>query len=193
MAKNTDPMPNDAPSEGTVLNGVPAGKGRATPSRAEQEAARKRPLVPDSKEAKSRAKADLATQREKARIGMAQGDPRYLPARDQGAQRKFVRDWVDAGWHLGEAVMPAMVVVILATFLPIPELQYYAFIGLWIFILFVVGDMIITSITVKRAVRKKFGEGKVEKGLGWYAAMRTVQMRFLRLPKPQVKRGQKPA
>jgi hypothetical protein len=193
VAKNTDPMPNDAPSEGTVLNGVPAGKGRATPSRAEQEAARKRPLVPDSKEAKSRAKADLATQREKARIGMAQGDPRYLPARDQGAQRKFVRDWVDAGWHLGEAVMPAMVVVILATFLPIPELQYYAFIGLWIFILFVVGDMIITSITVKRAVRKKFGEGKVEKGLGWYAAMRTVQMRFLRLPKPQVKRGQKPA
>ena len=118
MAKKTDPVPNDAPSEGTVLNGTPAGKGRATPSRAEQEAARKRPLVPDTKEAKARAKADLAAQREKARIGMANGDQRYLPARDQGPQRKFVRDWVDAGWHLGEAVMPAMVLVILATFLP---------------------------------------------------------------------------
>ncbi|HKP08075.1 MAG TPA: DUF3043 domain-containing protein, partial [Microbacterium sp.] len=177
----------------TVLNGTPAGKGRATPSRAEQEAARKRPLVPDTKEAKARAKADLATQREKARIGMANGDQRYLPARDQGPQRKFVRDWVDAGWHLGEAVMPAMVLVILATFLPIAALQYYAFVGLWIFIFFVIGDMVLTSITVKRAVKKKFGEGKVEKGLGWYAAMRTVQMRFLRLPKPQVKRGQKPA
>ena len=179
-----------------MLNGVPTGpsnKGRPTPSRAEQEAARKRPLVPDTKEAKARAKADLAAQREKARIGMANGDQRYLPARDQGAQRKFVRDGVDAGWHLGEAVMPAMVLVILATFLPIAALQYYAFVGLWIFIFFVIGDMVITSITVKRAVRKKFGEGKVEKGLGWYAAMRTVQMRFLRLPKPQVKRGQKPA
>ena len=193
MAKDSAPVPNDVPSEGTVLNGAPVGKGRATPSRAEQEAARKRPLVADTKEARARAKADLATQREKARIGMANGDPRYLPARDQGAQRKFVRDWVDAGWHLGEAVMPAMVLVILATFLPIPALQYYAFVGLWIFIFFVIGDMVLTSITVKRAVKRKFGEGKMEKGLGWYAAMRTVQMRFLRLPKPQVKRGQKPA
>lgn len=193
MAKNSAPVPNDAPTEGTVLNGTPAGKGRATPSRAEQEAARKRPLVPDTKEAKARARADLAAQREKARLGMAAGDPRYLPARDQGAQRKFARDWVDAGWHLGEAVMPAMVLVILATFLPIAALQYYAFVGLWIFIFFVIGDMIITSISVKRAVKKKFGADKMEKGLGWYAAMRTVQMRFLRLPKPQVKRGQKPA
>jgi hypothetical protein len=191
------PSSNDAPSEGTTLNGVPLSgpspKGRPTPSRAEQEAARKRPLVADTKEARARAKADLATQREKARIGMANGEQRYLPARDQGPQRKFVRDWVDGGWHLGEAVMPAMVLVILATFLPLPAVQYYAFVGLWIFIFFVIGDMVITSITVKRAAKKKFGEGKVEKGLGWYAAMRTVQMRFLRLPKPQVKRGQKPA
>ena len=114
MAKNSAaPASNDAPSDGTVLNGVPVtGKGRATPSRAEQEAARKRPLVPDTKEAKARARAELQAQRDKARVGMAAGDPRYLPARDQGAQRKFVRDYVDAGWHLGEAVMPAMVVVI---------------------------------------------------------------------------------
>ena len=198
MAKTpAAPSSNDAPSEGTALNGVPLSgpspKGRPTPSRAEQEAARKRPLVADTKEARARAKADLATQREKARIGMANGEQRYLPARDQGPQRKFVRDWVDGGWHLGEAVMPAMVLVILATFLPLPAVQYYAFVGLWIFIFFVIGDMVITSITVKRAAKKKFGEGKVEKGLGWYAAMRTVQMRFLRLPKPQVKRGQKPA
>jgi hypothetical protein len=193
VAKNPAPAPNDAPSEGTVVNGVPAGKGRATPTRAEREAARKRPLVPDTKEAKARARAELAAQREKARVGMANGDARYLPPRDQGPQRKFVRDWVDAGWHLGEAVMPAMVLVILATFLPFPAIQYYAFVGLWIFIFFVIGDMVITSITVKRAVKRKFGADKIEKGLGWYAAMRTVQMRFLRLPKPQVKRGQKPA
>lgn len=197
MAKTpAAPASNEAPSEGTVLNGASVGatpKGRPTPKRSEQEAARKRPLVADTKEAKARARAELAAKREKARLGMAAGDPRYLPARDQGAQRKFVRDWVDAGWHLGEAVMPAMVLVILATFIPAPAVQYYAFIGLWIFILFVIGDMVITSITVKRKIKAKFGADKMEKGLGWYAAMRTVQMRFLRLPKPQVKRGQKPA
>lgn len=194
MAKTpAAPAPNDAPSEGTTLNGVPVGhtgKGRATPSRAEQEAARKRPLVPDTKEAKARARADLNAQREKARVGMAAGDDKYLPARDKGPQRKFVRDFVDAGFHLGEAVMPAMVVVIIATFVPVVGIQYWAFVALWIFILFVIGDMVITSIRVKRAAKEKWGD-RVEKGLGWYAAMRSIQMRFLRLPKPQVKRGQR--
>ncbi|GAA2993008.1 hypothetical protein JOD63_001541 [Microbacterium terrae] len=192
MANNTAPASNDAPSDGTVLNGAPLGKGRPTPSRSEQEAARKRPLVPDTKEAKARAKADLAAQREKARVGMANGDQKYLPARDQGPQRKFVRDFVDSGLHLGEAVMPAMVVVILMTFVPNAAVQYFSFVGLWIFILFVIGDMVITSIRVKRAARAKFGADRLEKGLGWYASMRSVQMRFLRLPKPQVKIGQRP-
>ncbi|MFE1666142.1 DUF3043 domain-containing protein [Microbacterium sp. P02] len=197
MAKSPEaPASSAAPSEGTVLNGgtvSPSGKGRATPSRAEQEAARKRPLVADTKEAKARARADLAAQREKARVGMAAGDEKFLPVRDKGPQRRFARDFVDSGWHLGEAVMPAMVLVIVATFIPLPAIQYYSFIALWIFILFVIGDMIITSIRVKRAVRDKFGAERMEKGLGWYAAMRTIQMRFMRLPKPQVKRGQHPA
>ncbi len=195
MAKNT-PVSNDTPSEGTVLNGEPVsgatGKGRPTPSRAEQAAARKRPLVADTKEAKARAKADLAAQREKARQGMAAGDDKYLSARDKGPQRRWVRDVVDSGWHLGEVVMPAMVLVIIATFVPNIAVQYWSFIGLWLFILFVIGDMVITSIRVKRAARAKWGD-RTEKGLGWYAAMRTIQMRFLRLPKPQVKRGQHPA
>lgn len=195
MAKNSEaPASDSGPSDGTVRDGTPvSGKGRATPTRAEREAARKRPLVPDTKEAKARARADLQTQREKARVGMAAGDPKYLPARDQGPQRRFVRDYVDAAWHLGEFVMPAMVVVILATFVPVREVQYYSFVVLWIFIFFVIGDMILTSLFVKRAVKAKFGADKMEKGLGWYAAMRTVQMRFLRLPKPQVKRGQRPS
>lgn len=187
MAKTPAPeAPKDA-STSTV------GKGKATPSRAQQEAARKRPLVSDTKEAKAQRKAELASARERARIGMANGEQKYLPARDQGPQRKFARDFVDAGWHLGEAVMPAMVVVIVATFIPLNFIQYWAFVALWVFIFFVIGDMIITSIRVKRAARDKFGESKLEKGLGWYAAMRSVQMRFMRLPKAQVRRGQYPA
>jgi hypothetical protein len=148
--------------------------------------------VPDTKEAKARARAELSQQRDKARAGMAAGDERYLTARDKGPQRRWVRDWVDSGWHLGEAVMPAMVLVIVMTFIPIVALQYYSFLGLWVFIFLVIGDMVLTSIRVKRLAKAKWGD-KVEKGLGWYAAMRSIQMRFLRLPKPQVKRGQRPA
>ncbi|APZ34695.1 MULTISPECIES: DUF3043 domain-containing protein [Microbacterium] len=186
MAKNSA-APDAAPE-------VPAGPGknRPTPSRAEQEAARKRPLVADTKEARARAKAELAAQREKARIGMANGDERYLPVRDKGPQRRFVRDWVDSGWHAGELLMPLMLVVILLNLVPNTAIVYYGFVGLWLFIMFVVVDMIFTSIRVKKLARAKFGE-RTEKGLGWYAAMRTIQMRFMRLPKPQVKRGQRPA
>ncbi|MFT4230340.1 MAG: DUF3043 domain-containing protein [Microbacterium sp.] len=168
------------------------GKGRPTPSRAEREAARKRPLVADTKEAKARARAELAAKREKARIGMAAGDDRYLTARDKGPQRRFVRDWVDARWSLSEWVMPLMFVVIIIGFLPSSGwLVAYSFLVLWGIILLVVIEMVIASTLIKRAARRKFGADHTEKGLGWYGAMRQVQMRFLRLPKPQVKRGAK--
>ena len=41
--------------------------------------------------------------------------------------------------------MPAMVLVIVLTFLPIASVQFWAFIVLWFFILLVIGDMIITG------------------------------------------------
>lgn len=187
MAKTpAAPAPDTAPETPSG-----PGKNRPTPSRAEQEAARKRPLVADTKEARARAKSELAAQREKARIGMANGEEKYLPLRDKGPQRKFARDFVDSGWHIGEAMMPLMVLVILLSLWPNAAVVYYGFIALWVFILFVVGDMIITSIRVKRAAKAKWGD-RMEKGLGWYSAMRTIQMRFMRLPKAQVKRGEHP-
>jgi hypothetical protein len=177
----------------TAAEAPASGKGRPTPSRADQEAARKRPLIADTKEARQRQKAELSAQREKARIGMAAGDDKYLPVRDKGPQRRFVRDYVDASWHLGELIMPLMIVVIMVTFLQsFPLVQVYAFIVLWVFVVLVIVDMIVTSIRVKRAAAKKFGSRR-ERGLGWYGAMRTIQMRWMRLPKPQVKRGQHPA
>ncbi|WP_421355097.1 DUF3043 domain-containing protein [Microbacterium phosphatis] len=190
------PAVNDGASEGTFLNGEAvgmAGKGRPTPSRAEQEAARKRPLVADTKEAKARARAELRERQDRARLGMANGEEKFLPARDKGPQKRFARDYTDAGWHLGEFLMPAMIVVIVTTFIPLDFFQFYSFVVLWAFILFVIGDMIILSTTVKRKAAAKFGKDKLERGLGWYAAMRSVQMRFMRLPKPQVGRREYPA
>lgn len=169
------------------------GKGRATPTRAEQEAARRRPLVANTKEARAAAKADLQARRERARIGMEQGEDKYLPARDRGPQRRWVRDYVDAGWHLSEWVMAAMLVVILLALVPIASLSLWSMAALWAFILLAVANMIFLSIRVKRKAAQKFGAERREKGLGWYAAMRSLQMRFMRLPKPQVKRGQYPA
>jgi hypothetical protein len=170
------------------------GKGRSTPTRREREAARKRPLVPgDRKEAAKAARAKSAELRERARIGMANGDERYLPTRDKGPQRKFVRDYVDARWSIGEFLIPFMFLVIIVTFVPDPFIQTYSIFGLWAFFLVAVIDVLILGALLKRKLTAKFGEGRVDGGFRWYAAMRALQLRPLRLPKPQVKRGNFPS
>lgn len=123
---------------------------------------------------------------------MANGDDKFLPLRDKGPQRRWVRDYVDSGWHLAEFVMPFMLVVVIISLFPVADITYYGFVALWIFVIISVIDMVILSNRVKKKARLKFGETRTEKGLGWYAAMRSLQMRFMRLPKPQVKRGQRP-
>lgn len=170
-----------------------AGKGHATPTRKEREAARKRPLVPeDRKEAARQARSKNADAREKARAGMAAGDDRYLTARDKGPQRRFVRDYVDARFNVGEIMIPVMLLVIVLTFLPQRELQVYGIIALWAFFIVAIIDCVVLGFIVRRKLGAKFGESKIERGVRWYAAMRALQLRVIRLPKPQVKRGQYP-
>lgn len=177
---------DDAPETPAV------GKGRATPSRAEQEAARRRPLVANTKEAKAAARAELNERRARAQAGMAAGEDKYLPPRDKGPQRRWVRDYVDAGWHPAEFVMGIMVLVIIASLFPNATVISYAYLVMLVYLALSIGGMILLSIRVKKKAAAKFGKDRLERGLGWYAAMRALQMRFMRLPKPQVKRGQYP-
>ncbi|MBO9625575.1 MAG: DUF3043 domain-containing protein [Microbacterium sp.] len=184
---------DDAPETPAV------GKGRATPSRAEQEAARRRPLVANTKEARAAARAELNERRNRAQAGLAAGEEKYLPARDRGPQRRWVRDYVDAGWHPAEFVMGVMVLVIVASLMP-PNLAiggfaiaYWAYLVMMGYLVLSIGGMILLGFRVKRKVAEKFGKERRERGLGWYAAMRALQMRFMRLPKPQVRRGDYPA
>lgn len=170
-----------------------AGKGAPTPSRAQQEAARKRPLVPnDRKEAARQARAKQSEARERARVGMAVGDERYLPARDRGPQKKYVRDYVDARFSIGEVLIPVMFAVILLTLVPSPEVQTIGILALWAFFLVAVADVVLLGFLVTRKLKAKFGDDNAER-VRWYAAMRALQLRPLRLPKPQVKRGRYPS
>ncbi|WP_374230851.1 DUF3043 domain-containing protein [Humibacter sp. RRB41] len=169
-----------------------SGKGRATPSRAEREAARKRPLVPADRKAAARdARGKNAEARERARLGMAAGDERYLTQRDKGPQRRYVRDYVDARYTVAEFLMPVMLIVVIFSFVQITALQYYAIIVLWVFFAIAIIDSIVMVSMMKRRIRDKFGAA--ERGLNWYAIMRALQFRMIRVPKPQVKRGQYPA
>ncbi len=189
---------NDSPE-----NMPTVGKGHATPSRKEREAANKRPLVAPRSVKKAKMtreeKNKRAADRMIARQGFEAGDERYLPARDKGAQRKFVRDFVDARYTVGEFMIPLMFAVIIATFLPQYSatdgsqigLQMTVIIAMYGFFLIAVFDALIMGRKLLKVMVVKFGDTRIEKGHRWYAATRAFQFRPLRVPKPQVVRGQK--
>lgn len=168
------------------------GKGRATPSRKQQEAANLRPLVGNkTPEARKADKARLREERIKARSGMAKGEEKYLGVRDRGPQRRFVRDYVDSKFTLGEMVMPALMLVILISAIDSYIVQLATLLTMWTLFIGVAINGWLLGRGATKALEAKYGAGKVESGIKWYAAMRSVQMRPMRLPKPQVKRGAK--
>ena len=195
MAKPNSSNKTDPAAEYDLnTDSISSGKGRATPTRKEREAANLRPLVSSDRKAGNKAsRARVNEAREKARVGMANGEEKYLPMRDKGVQRRFIRDYVDARWSVGEIILPIMFLVIILTFIKNPVIQSVAFIALWSFFLIAVIDCVIAGLLIRRKFIAKFGAEKVQKGNRWYTAMRALQLRPMRLPKPQVKRGAFPA
>jgi Protein of unknown function (DUF3043) len=175
-----------------TASGTPAGKGHATPTRKEKEKANKRPLVASDRGlARRNERAALQVQRDRARVGMAAGDEKFLPTRDRGPQKRYVRDYVDARFSIGELLIPLMLIVIIFTFIPDPSIQSIGIIALWGFSFVAIADCVVLGFILTRKLGEKFGKDRVEK-VRWYAAMRALQLRLMRLPKPQVKRGQFP-
>ena len=182
------------PSEEELLEqGLPdQGKGRPTPSRREREAANRRPLVGNTPVDKKAARARLNNEREKARVGMANGEERYLPAKDKGEQRKFVRDYIDARWNVGEVMMPVLVVFLIVGFVASQTAAAsYALLLVWAFVALFIVDCVVLWVVLRKKLAAKFGV--FQKGTFFYILTRAWQLRFLRLPKPQVKRGQYPS
>ncbi|WP_236863424.1 DUF3043 domain-containing protein [Brevibacterium daeguense] len=193
-----DPTPEDAAAaspESTSSNPAEAKKNRPTPKRTAQEAARRQPLVPeDRREANRRAKDEIRRDRDRARAGVMQGDERYLTTRDRGPQRRFVRDYVDARFSIGELFIPVALVVLILGMFGGPQFQLIANIVVYGLLALVILDSFVLNYQVKGKLADKFGgRDKLEKGLTFYAVMRAIQMRPLRIPKPQVKRGQYPS
>ncbi len=89
-----------------------SGKGRPTPTRKEAEAAAKaRAKVPRTRKeqaaAQRLARSDSST---KMRQAMKTGDERYLPARDRGPVKRFIRDYVDSRFSFVELMIPVLLV-----------------------------------------------------------------------------------
>lgn len=170
------------------------GKGAPTPTRKAQEAARRRPLVPeDRKASKAAERQAIQDQRQKMRQALDTGDEKFLPLRDKGPQKRYARDYVDARFSLGEFLMFGALVFVLVSLVVPASSEYMAYVlgGFWVMFLAVFVDVFILSRKLRKRLADKFGE--VERGTVWYGSMRSLQFRKLRLPKPQVGRGQYPS
>jgi hypothetical protein len=166
-----------------------AGKGRPTPTRKEAEAAaraRAKAALDPKASRKSGRQQRYANSRE-VREGIKQGDERYLGPRDKGPMRRFIRDYVDTRLNVAEfalpllfaglafgAVNPGLGGVITQTTL-----------------LLVLLDSMFLNFRLKRELKRRFPDDYKRKGNTFYALTRALQFRFMRLPKPQAKLGQK--
>lgn len=187
-SKKETPAPAPAPEV------TPAGKGRPTPKRKEAEARNQRPLVPtDRKLAKAEARKRRNELYARQQEAMRTGDERYLPLRDKGPVRRFVRNYVDARFSPSEYFLPlAMASIILLFFATmIPEIAVIGMIVMYVAFAISLVFAIAMSIVIKRKLRARFDEQEIPRFTGIYAFSRLFQPRFLRAPKPQVKRGER--
>ena len=170
----------------------PGAKNRPTPKRREQEALNTRPLiVTDRKAASAQDKAARREAMAKQRAGMVTGEEKYLPARDKGPRRRFIRDTVDARWNIGEFMLPVMLIVLLLSFVRASWALMAVFVLVYGLILVAIGDAVLMWRRTRTKIESKFGQA--EKGDAWYAIMRAFQMRRTRMPKPQIARGDHPS
>lgn len=180
-----EPIEPDAPLQ---------GKGSPTPRRKDQEAARRRPLVPtDRKASKAAERQASVEERQRVRRALETGDERNLPLKDRGPQKRFTRDYVDSRFNIGEYLMFAALAFVVISFI-VPQdaqMQVYVLGAFWVVFILVFADTFWLSRQLKKRLVTKFGD--VERGTVWYGSMRALQFRPLRLPKALVKRGQTPS
>ena len=181
----SEPAPDPAPEV------KPGGKGRPTPTRKEAEAAaRARAKVPRTrKELAAAQRAVKSESSQRVRAGMKAGEERYLLARDKGPVRRFVRDFVDSRFSFIELMIPLLIATMILGYSGNPTLASIGNSVLFGTILLIIVDMFVLRFRLRRQLAARFPD-EPTKGTTYYAITRALQMRFMRLPKTQVKIGQ---
>lgn len=194
FGRKASPTPAEEPVAPADDHDARAPKGRPTPSRRDAEAARKQRLtIPkDPKEAKKASRDRERDERARRRAGMMAGDPRYLPARDQGPGRAFARDFVDSRITLAEYFIFVAIGVLLLGFIRNQAIQSFVSLAFFALTAVIAIDTVILLISLNRKARAAVPNPADRKGITMYAALRTLQLRRLRLPPPRVRRGGAP-
>ncbi len=170
--------------------GYTPGKGRPTPKRSEAERRHAPYSAPRDRKAAS---ADYRTRQKAERShkynAMQRGEEWALPAKDRGPARALTRDFVDSRRRVSEYYMYALVVLMALVFIKTPIVV--SLVPLLVIVLILI--MLVEGVLIARKARRLAAErypAENTRGLGLYAAMRALQIRRLRMPKPRIKPGQ---
>ncbi|MFT4298798.1 MAG: DUF3043 domain-containing protein [Aeromicrobium sp.] len=172
-----------------------AKKGRPTPSRKEAEAARREQRKPamTRKERLERERKQRQEIRSKQREALNSGTGDYLPPRDQGPVKAFVRDYVDRRYTVAEFLLPILILMLIANLVGQSLLSAAALANsmslVWsAMILGTLADEILLVRRLKKHLKERFPDTS-HKGTTSYAVLRSSQIRRFRLPKPTIDRG----
>jgi hypothetical protein len=180
-----------AESDAGTPGAVTAGKGRPTPKRSEAERRRRQPYTApkDRKEAARASRTRQRTDRTRRMEAVRRGETWALPPRDRGPVKALARDYVDSKRRISEYYMYGLLVLLVLLFIRAPIVQTIV----PLLVLAAVLIMAIEGLLIGRKVKALAAErlpGESTRGLALYSAMRALQIRRLRVPKPRVKPGE---
>jgi hypothetical protein len=190
-AEDAAATPDDSVPPAAPVNrsAVTAGKGRPTPKRSEAEKRRRPVSAPgDRKEANRQYRDRQRQDRVRRQQGMQRGEQWALPARDRGPVRALVRDYVDSRRRLSEFYMYGLLVLLVMLFIRNALVQSIVPVLVTVAVLI----MLVEGIFIgrhARALAETRLPGESTQGVRLYAAMRALQIRQLRMPKPRIKPG----
>ena len=171
----------------------PSGKGRPTPRRREAQRRRTGPVGPPPKtrrEAVRRMREQGTDRRAEARAGLRAGDERYLPARDQGPERRMVRDIVDSRRNAGVLFLVSAVIYFVGLIVPSVQVKAAITALLLTVLILVVFDSALIGLRIRKLMRERFPDSRETLGrLIFYGATRATMIRRWRMPKPAVEVG----
>lgn len=188
-AVQVEPSPDETDSPAPASPAVTAAKGRPTPKRSEAEKRRRPYTAPaDRKEANRQYRDRDKAARGRRMQAMQRGEQWAMPPRDRGPVKELARDYVDSKRRFSEFYMYGLLVLLAMLLVPVKALQ-----GIVPpLVLAAVVIMAVEGFFVGRKVSALAAErfpGESTHGVRLYAAMRTLQIRKLRVPKPRLKPG----
>jgi len=190
----TEPAENpaDTDDDSEVVRATRAytpSKGRATPKRSD---GRRKPEPPPAnrREKVKRMREKQRSERAEAMAGMRAGDERYLMPRDKGPERGLVRDVIDSRRTIGTWFFGTAFVVLLMSGTGNPAFVLYAQL-VWFLIGFAtIIDTILICRKITKMVQERYPKSTIRpRSLYFYAFMRSITFRRLRMPQPRKKIG----